>query len=441
MRRLAIPAAIGFHITATIMIWIVGKFVSLPQLFPDTAKYQPQIVIATGVLRNMGFEAWFFALLPFHIKLYSLCFALFAPWSGFSILLIEPLNALYYVAILSLVYYLSRRLFGQQTALLATLIVAVWPTFLAHTTQPLKDPLFLVLALLFLTINCLWLVKQYSPARALAIATLGVVTECLLWIVKSDMWEVMIAIGVATCGTVIIKMLRARKITSGNIAGAVLLLVMSVIIPRIGVQLYQPALRWAEARGVAALYKDTDALANESDIRSAMTAAQQSSASPIARISRFRERFRRSYPGAGSNIDTDVKFSGTADIIRYLPRAALIGLFAPFPKMWFATGSQNGRMGRLIGGIETFALYIIEVMALIGFWQRRRQPSVWWLFVVSILGLTALGIVVTNIGALYRLRYIFVILLVMLGADGIRLTLRYFASARRQTAGQQLRQV
>jgi hypothetical protein len=428
MRRLALPAAIAFHFTATLSIWIVSKFIPLAQLFPDSAKFQTQIEIGTSVLRNMGLEAWFFALLPFHVKLYSLCFALFAPWSRFSIFLMEPLNALYYAGILCLIYYLSQRIFGPETALLATVIIAVWPTFLAHTTQPLKDPLFLLLALLFLTINCLWLIKDYSLTRALAIAMAGVVTECFLWIVKSDMWEVMIAAGFVTCGTLIFMMFKARKISRGNIAGAVLLVVASVIIPRIAVQFYQPAIRWAEARGVADLYHDPDPRAAP-EVRALLSAAPQG-ISPVARISRFREGFRHSYPWAGSNVDLDVKFSSTADIVRYLPRAALIGFCAPFPEMWFTTGSQNGRIGRVIGGVETFALYIIEAMALVGIWRRRREPAVWWLCIVAILGITALGLVVTNIGAIFRLRYIFVMLVVMLGAEGIRVML---LKARRPT--------
>jgi len=104
MRRLAIPAAIGFHSTATIIIWIAGKFGPFSQPFPDAVTYQSQIVVLTDVLRNMGLAAWFFALLPLHVKLYSLCFAVFAHWTGFSILLIEPLNALYYAGILYFVY-------------------------------------------------------------------------------------------------------------------------------------------------------------------------------------------------------------------------------------------------------------------------------------------------------------------------------------------------
>jgi hypothetical protein len=93
--------------------------------------------------------------------------------------------------------------------------------------------------------------------------------------------------------------------------------------------------------------------------------------------------------------------------------------------MWFAAGGQTGRLGRLIGGAETLALYIMELMALVGLYHKRRQLSVWFLFAVSITGAAALGLVVTNVGALYRMRCVFVILLVILGSEGIRQTLRY----------------
>jgi hypothetical protein len=102
--------------------------------------------------------------------------------------------------------------------------------------------------------------------------------------------------------------------------------------------------------------------------------------------------------------------------------------------MWFATGAQNGRIGRIIGGTETFCLYIIELMALIGLWHKRHQPAAWLLCVIPIMGMTALGLVVTNVGALYRMRFVFVMLLVILGSEGIRQTLRLISSKRSLSA-------
>ncbi len=146
----------------------------------------------------------------------------------------------------------------------------------------------------------------------------------------------------------------------------------------------------------------------------------------------LRHRFIINYEGAGSNIDTDIEFHSAPEIVKYLPRAALIGLFAPFPNMWFETGSQNGKLGRIIGGAETLALYFFEAMAIIGLWHRRRVLLAWWLMLVALSGCVALGLVVTNVGAIYRMRYIFIMLIVILGIDGIRQGVSYFPRLKRR---------
>ncbi len=45
---------------------------------------------------------------------------------------------------------------------------------------------------------------------------------------------------------------------------------------------------------------------------------------------------------------------------------------------------------------------------------------------------TALGLVVTNIGALYRMRYVFMMLLMILATEGLRQTIR-LVSAKKET--------
>jgi amino acid transporter len=62
--------------------------------------------------------------------------------------------------------------------------------------------------------------------------------------------------------------------------------------------------------------------------------------------------------------------------------------------------------------------YALEALAVIAVWQNWRKLSVWLLLVSAMLAATALGLVVVNIGSLYRLRYPFWILLVVLGAGG-----------------------
>jgi hypothetical protein len=124
------------------------------------------------------------------------------------------------------------------------------------------------------------------------------------------------------------------------------------------------------------------------------------------------------YPGTSSNIDPDVRLESWGEVIRYLPRAAEIGLFAPFPNMWLATGAQVGRLGRFLSGLETLMIYVFIGFSLWCLWKRRDQLAVWFLLAIAALSVIVLGLVTANIGALYRMRYPFWILLIIVGVDG-----------------------
>jgi hypothetical protein len=135
----------------------------------------------------------------------------------------------------------------------------------------------------------------------------------------------------------------------------------------------------------------------------------------------------------GSRIDSNLRTSNRHDLILYVPRALEVGLFAPFPNMWFRPGQEVGSIGRLLAGIETFLTYVIECLALFGLWQARRHLAAWFLAVFLVLGAVALGLAVNNIGALYRLRYPFWIFLVIMGAGGVGWLITGRAQSGRQS--------
>ncbi len=62
--------------------------------------------------------------------------------------------------------------------------------------------------------------------------------------------------------------------------------------------------------------------------------------------------------------------------------------------------------------------YVIELFAIAGIWSKRSQPVAWLLVFAVTTGVTGLGLTVLNIGALYRVRYPFWMLMVVLGAGG-----------------------
>jgi hypothetical protein len=111
-----------------------------------------------------------------------------------------------------------------------------------------------------------------------------------------------------------------------------------------------------------------------------------------------------------------VRIVDASDVLSYLPRAAVVGFFAPFPNMWLAEGKEVGASGRRLAGLECLAMYAVEALALVGLWRGRGRLPVWLLASVAAVGVTALGLVVVNVGALYRMRYGFLALLIILAA-------------------------
>lgn len=123
--------------------------------------------------------------------------------------------------------------------------------------------------------------------------------------------------------------------------------------------------------------------------------------------SKRREEWLDTQTGSLTNIDTHVRFDSIEEIIDYLPRAFVVGLFTPFPDNWWAEGRRVGRAGRLIAGAETLVFYFIFLLALPTLARSSRRLEVWVLVAVSGLWVTALGALVPNEGAIFRIRYAF----------------------------------
>jgi undecaprenyl pyrophosphate phosphatase UppP len=62
-------------------------------------------------------------------------------------------------------------------------------------------------------------------------------------------------------------------------------------------------------------------------------------------------------------------------------------------------------------------MYFLYVAAAVCVWKERRNRKMWLLFLVATIGMLALGLVVVNAGALFRLRYVCWILMIILAAD------------------------
>jgi hypothetical protein len=409
-----IVAAI-WHISITSALFAVGKFQLAPsQIYPngigrfaaDGVIYQDQCVELCRILRTEGLAAWASWPTQLHLRLYSLPVAPVSRWITFNILAIEPLNLLYYLTTLVLVFKLAEAIFDHRSAWVATGIVAVWPSLLIHSTQLLRDPL-LILAVLILVWTVVEALRRgLRFGRGLLMGVAATAAIVIIRIVRLPMWYLVCA----AVGTAILLLAmhawRKRQVVAGTVVFAVLIIAAVVATPRFQVYFHnQQELR---SRRML-LHEEVQKLPIEEQIAARRTGFN----------SQIDEQGNIAPSEAGSRIDTEVKVRSSRDVIRQLPRAIVVGFFAPFPNLWLRAGREVGTGGRVVSGFETLLTYMLECVGLFGLWRARRRPAAWFLFVFIAIGAIALGLAVNNMGALYRLRYPFWILMVILGAGGL----------------------
>jgi hypothetical protein len=437
LARLLIAAAL-LHVSVTVAVFVAGRYALVPSLFDrdgvassfasDGRLYMTEVRLLVEDLAACRPGAWLAAPYPLHAKLYSLCFAALGWLFGFTVLSAEPLNLACYLSILILVYRLGAETFDARAGQLAATVVALWPSFLLHTTQLLKDPLFIVAALALVAACARLLSGSLSWAGGVRAGTAGGGSVAAIWLIRSEMWPVALAVILIAAPLVAVRRLREAGLPAGCTAGTVLLVALALCVP-FAVEPYRnPSTDSPAGRAI-----DLPPVTPECERRLAAARLDGQHAAPFTRL---RARVVRSRvmatcaPAAGSNVDADVELNSFGDFALYLPRAVAVGFLAPMPRMWLASGAQVGAAGRVLGGTEMMLTYLLELAALGGGWAQRGRLTAWLLALSCAAGTTALGLAVPNIGTLYRLRYAFWMLLVVLAAGG---ALRFiFARARQR---------
>lgn len=417
-RRLSIKplllVALSLHVMVATAVFLIGKYQFLPnQIDPvglakdsDAASYQGDCIILGYVLRDRGIREWLVWPTQLHVRLYSLPVMIVFRTAGFSILALEPLNALYYLAILYLVFKIGLLVFDRESALLTAGLVALWPSFVFHTTQMFRDPLLILATLVVTYVVIAALSAPVGWRSALLFAIASMLGMVIIWIVRSAMWYPLSAALAVGFVLLILQSIRAHRL---RLLGALLTGVCTVTV------VLMPRLH--------SIFNNQQEITVEANPGPTETWQR---VSLIEQINSRRKGFQYSVNDDGnvvsnsgvSNIDTDIKFHSVSDLIRYSPRALTIGMFSPFPNIWFAVGGRMGRAGRLLAAVETFCIYLIEFLALFGLWRTRRKVTAWFLLMFALIGVCSLAIVTSNLGALYRLRYPFFLMIFVIGAGG-----------------------
>ena len=421
VRYLLIAAA--FHIALTATIFLIGHFQLLPNTIDrngngltfalDGTSYQRVASELAGVLQTSGVKAWFETRMPLHSRLQSLAFATFGRVLGHNILAIEPLNLLFYLGVLSCIYFLGREVFSERAGLLAATIVGVWPTFLIYSTQLMRDSFAILCFLALMLVLTMLVGREFAIRQSIGVGFAGALSVTLFWITRGNMWNAVLVAVAITLVMLGYRMLREDRFIAGNA------LVMLLIA---GATLLAPS-RF-ESTTLPGVRPPATALALPS---ASQPAFSEGTWTRVIRQIAHRRAGSRFAKARASDIDSDVQFNSLGDILRYVPRAAVIGFFAPFPNMWFQPGTF-GLSGRLVSGVETLAMYFLYIAVGFCLWRERRNAKVWLLFLVAAIGMVALGLVVVNAGALFRIRYVFWMLLIVLAVEALpqRTTNRFF---------------
>jgi hypothetical protein len=122
------------------------------------------------------------------------------------------------------------------------------------------------------------------------------------------------------------------------------------------------------------------------------------------KIAFLRKNFNKSYQ-QNSSLDPEVEFNSDRDVLRYIPRAMQISSFMPFPNMWLDSTGKSGLMGRLLSAWEMILMMGIMFLLVLKLPKKITQPAVLLCLSAVLIYFIGLGLVVTNGGALYRMRF------------------------------------
>ncbi len=432
--RLLLLAA-GLHLMITVVIYVSGRH-RLSSLIdqngctititPDCNVYVPDVRSLAEVMTSQGLLTWLKTPAQLPLRIYSLPAAILGSWLGVNSLTVEPVNIFYYLAILCVTFQIGKLVFDWRVGLIAAGVLGIWPSFLIHTTQILKDPLFIVTFLALVLLVTVWLTRQLNLLKGIATAGAGVGFIYIISLARSGFWgAIVLAILILGVSLLLLRQLREKKFLPINIASALLVVLASVLVNHQAPEEF-------ESNQVQV------AQAAKASAGPAAAPPKQRINLPAIRLSELRQGWLSFNRNAGSNIDGDVEFETIIDVIRYLPRAWAIGFLAPFPNHWLARGRQVGLSGRLFSGFEMLLTYIVELLALFGLWRARSNLGAWLLVGAVVIGITALALAVINLGTLYRFRYAFLILLLILGVNGL---LRLLASFKPEFLSEMKRRI
>ncbi len=333
--------------------------------------------------------------------------------------LMVPVNAAIHALTGTLLFLLGRMLWpgraGTLAGMIAGMLYVVFPSALNWYGQIHKDGFALAGTALVLTAwviaeTGLPMLKRALAVIAFALAGLGLIAFVRPYNLLLVLAGVLVIL-VFTLGSI----WKNRK----SLAFRRTLFLQLTIVLMVGVAAYMTPRTSADEQSYAGWSKSLEMVRGGETVR--IEWKWQPTWVPQA-IERYVEVLARTRAGlideglkiqAGSLYDADALPMSTPQVAAYAPRGLQIALFAPFPSRWFEKLSAT----RLVAVGETAIWYLIAPGVLLALWLARTR-AVLAVLAFSLALLTVYGFTLANVGTLYRIRYLYLFLLMLVGLGG-----------------------
>lgn len=343
------------------------------------------------------------------------------------------INATIWSGILGLAYFLGRRLRGERAGALSVALVAAWPSAYIWSAQVLKDSLALLLMLVVLAIAAIVLEEGVKGVRgamlcAVMIPVALVLARLRIYVIPI----VLVAIGAVLLLRLGVPSIRGRVATAAACATIGVVLIVAFLAARaVNVASMVTPL---DPQGDPFVALPLTPTTPPSDMPGApgvpettmqRLLRQLSYVTPtLSRIAFLQERFRTTNEGTAVAEDrrTSVRRVGdVADIVLQVPTVFAYAMWSPFPWQWFVARGDTGAF-RQLSAIEVVLVLLLTPWLCIGVVRGlgARRDGAWLLIAFSITAAVLMGLTVTSIGILFRLRLQFLLpLLIITAAYGL----------------------
>jgi hypothetical protein len=422
----------GYAMTAALVVQLIVLPRAFPgwspgsqQVSPDSWTYHWIAVVGAERIHQEGWSAW--GVHPLGGVTTAVASAVYAltvpePWT------VTPLNAaLQATAGLALVGLLERLLGDRRRAIWAALPLVCLPSAVTWYALLSKDEWAIAGQVLFVSgcaVLAAWSAAGAPTERVWAPGAAIVAGALLVGLARAYMLDLFLGVMILLAATTSIVATRdgVRHRVPWRRVVVVWVVVWTLAAGLGGLRARLPGMLGARAD----LPEEAQLEAMEAARRGTHYRGWQRSAwLPPALDRRLRvlamrrDFFFTQYPGAASHVDEGVHFHRATDVVAYVPRAVVVALLAPFPAHWLDRGgSAAGTLLRRVTAVEMVLVYTSLACLPMAIWRWRRRPETYVVVGVCLGFLILYGLAVPNIGALYRMRYAFLMTLVGLGLAG-----------------------